>query len=54
MEDWRRKLARSINKKLLNLVGELRRKIDDFDKVVDEKVIDKKVVNEKSHNQVGN
>ena len=54
MGDWRGKSAKLIDKKPPNLMGKLKRKTDDFDKVVDEKVVDKKVVNKKPPNLVRN
>ena len=53
MGEWGKKPARLIGKKPLDLVGKLRRKTDNFVKVVDEKVIDKKVVDEKPFNLMG-
>lgn len=45
MVKLRKKIARSINKKLLNPIKELKRKTNNFDKIKDEKIVNKKSSN---------
>lgn len=50
IENWKKKLAKSINEKSSNLIGKIEKKIDNYEK----KNIKRKIVNKKFSNLLTN